>query len=63
MDELDSLIIFYMINLGVKTSNFAKGAPVYHGISLEKDKGFVKIIVEGDSRNIIMMLNGKASPS
>jgi hypothetical protein len=56
------VILVYVVNLGRKTSNFIEVAVSFHKLQIANNRGISKLSIKGDSRNTIMMLNGKVSP-
>lgn len=52
----------YAVNLGTQTSSVLNVVVAYHGIQIDNHREFIKLSIEGDSKNTIMILKGEVSP-
>lgn len=60
-DMLGVTLASFSIKLGSKMAHVAEVYTAYHGVELVITQGYRKIIVEGDTRNVIMMLTRKCT--
>lgn len=61
-DHKGNLILSYAVNLGVESSSFDEVATTFHDIQIAKQARLSNLIIEGDSRNMILMLKRMDSP-
>lgn len=62
-DCYGKLVSAVALPLGIQTNHFVEVVVAYHGIKLAREKGVSKLLVKGDSLNIINYLRKCLSPS
>ncbi|KAH9302027.1 hypothetical protein KI387_013610, partial [Taxus chinensis] len=62
-DHKGNLIVAYAGKMGIQTNHFAEALSVLWGLRVARAQNIQNLIVEGDSLNIINLLNQSSSPS